>query len=134
MTDAQCPNAQTVCDNGTCSLNICGGKSGNGKYNSTCSVGSEQGTCAPKGSGKDEYGICYAGGSSDGGCSNTAPKGSTQLCVAGQYCVPNPNGPGEICRPVCDPGFGGGGNAQCAADGYNAGCFPIGNQGVCANF
>jgi hypothetical protein len=134
-TDAQCTNAETICSGGNCVLNICGGKSGNGDYNSTCTSGSDDGTCVPKGSGKEEYGICYAAGSSDGGCSDSAlTTDPTQLCVAGQACLPNPNGPSDLCRTVCDPGFGGSGKDVCQDAGYSGGCFAIDSLGVCFNF
>jgi len=131
-----CANAQTVCTGGTCVLDICGGNSGNGSYNSTCSAGGQAGTCQPKMPGMDEYGICFVGGTADGGgCSETAPTTDpSQLCIAGEFCGNNPSGPGEECHVICDPGLGRGGTAVCKAAGYTTCVATNGDEGECLNF
>jgi hypothetical protein len=131
---SDCDNAQTVCSTGTCVLNVCGGSSANGSYDGICSSGNLNGTCVPEGSGMSEYGICHAGGTTDAGCSETAPKSDPgDLCIAGEACGPNPDGPNEICFTLCLPGFGNGGNAFCLGAGFTGGCFEIGSGdlGVC---
>jgi hypothetical protein len=131
---AGCTDAETVCSNGTCVLDVCGGNSSNGSYNGTCSANGTPGTCIPRGGGKNEYGICVVGGSSDGGCVVNAPTSQpANLCIAGEFCNMSLNNPADVCYTICDPGPGKGGKATCTAAGFTS-CFPLGDIGVCVDF
>jgi hypothetical protein len=133
-TESDCANAETVCSGGTCVLNICGGNSGNGSYDGACTADGSPGTCIPKGTNGNDYGLCILGGSSDGGCIiNASTSEPADLCVGGQYCAMSINSPGDVCYVICDPGRGKGGGAVCKAAGFQF-CFPIGDLGICANF
>ena len=104
-SNSDCELSATACVGGICALVACGGSSGNGTYNSTCSMadGVTDGTCAlvftPDGGTIEE---CIAAGTSDGGCNPEAKlrKPSSSICIAGFICIGG--GPADECEQECD--------------------------------
>jgi hypothetical protein len=115
-----CPNPLTICgDGGICVTDGCGSGTGNGTFNSTCTVDAgTDGTCLPELLGDTSVGYCFLAGTASfdaGGCSLIATSGEpTELCPAGALCF----GVGDkgTCSDLCDPNAQGGcpGGSFCA--------------------
>jgi len=105
QSNADCVDSGTACTGGTCKLVACGGTSGNGLFNSTCSMGDQpnDGTCdfAPTPDG-GRTALCFQAGLSDGGCNPDQGLRSmlNVTCIAGFICFNS--GLGNGCMQLCD--------------------------------
>ncbi|MHB8417347.1 MAG: hypothetical protein ACYDCL_04680 [Myxococcales bacterium] len=109
-TTDQCPDLLTVCNGTNCKLDPCGPGTGNGSYNSFCSVtGTDDGSCIPlQLADGTVYGVCAQGGSAATSCNATANRQNlAEVCQAGMVCIGGAIGTGGVCGDVCDPNQGG---------------------------
>jgi hypothetical protein len=106
----QCPDLLTVCNGANCQLDGCGPGTGNGSYNSFCTVTStDDGSCIPlQLTDGTVYGVCAQGGSAVTTCNATANREDlSQVCQGGMVCIGGAIGTGGVCGDVCDPNQGG---------------------------
>jgi hypothetical protein len=102
QTNQDCIGLRTRCAGDVCSVAACGADSGNGTYDSSCSMGDQasDGTCVVLvGVDGGDAAICEQAGASDGGClDNGALRSqSSDLCLPGDVCA------GGQCSQLCDP-------------------------------
>jgi hypothetical protein len=145
LANADCPRADTICEGGFCTLNLCGKEIPyNGVTPGACDArGCRDGTCVPfplsLGAGSA---YCVAAAFVDGGCEPAAKIGVTQSipCAPGDVCTP------QGCQQLCNPTDAGTSNGcpagtgcfatpgEVADGGADAGLdFAIGTCETCAN-
>ncbi len=105
-TDDDCDYLATACVAGSCALVACGGESGNGMDNSTCSIRGQpsDGTCQVQTLDGGVARLCEGSGTSDGGCVYYDELGSEEssICIPGYTCLGDPEGDGGWCQQLCD--------------------------------
>lgn len=131
QTTADCPNLVTTCQTGSCAVNVCGGATGNGSFNSTCNVeGQGDGTCEPLtlDGGLSSVGYCSQAGVASGGCDPSASRGTapSEICPPGALCFGGVATFGGTCNQLCDPVGG-----ACPAGQFCSGIVDEPDLGVC---
>jgi hypothetical protein len=111
LDTSDCANLFTTCQNGFCSVNQCGGNTGNGTFDSTCNVlGTNDGTCEPLtlNDGISSVGYCVQAGSAAGNCDPSASRitPASQICPAGELCFGGVETFGGTCNQLCNPQSG----------------------------
>ncbi len=125
-----CPDPVTICgDAGICVTDGCGPGTGNGTFNSTCTVaGLGEGTCLPELLGDTSVGYCFLAGTASfdaGACSLIETTERSELCPPGALCFGLGKG---TCSDLCDPNTQGGG---CPAGSFCAGIVDQPDLGIC---
>jgi hypothetical protein len=105
---SDCPDLVTICQNGVCAVNQCGGATGNGSFNGTCNVeGTNDGTCEPLtlDGGFSSIGYCYQAGDATSSCDPSASRvnAASQICPPGFLCFGGVETFGGTCNQLCTP-------------------------------
>ncbi len=127
-----CADAVTICSTGKiCITDGCGPGTGNGSFNSTCTVAKKNdGTCLPELLGDTSVGYCFLGGTAPfdaGGCDPSATASEASLlCPPGSLCF-GPTDDVGSCNVLCDPSLGTG----CPSGSFCTGIVDQPDLGVC---